>query len=66
MNSGEELLTVEEASTRLRVHPESLRRWLREGRITGYRLSRRAGWRVPVGEIQRVLEEGLADVKLAA
>jgi excisionase family DNA binding protein len=60
------LLTVEEASTRLRVHPESLRRWLREGRVAGYRISRRAGWRVPEEEIQRLLQEGLADSKLAA
>ncbi|HEV2107657.1 MAG TPA: helix-turn-helix domain-containing protein [Thermomicrobiales bacterium] len=64
--SSEQLWTVEEASARLRIHPESLRRWLREGKVAGYRLSRRAGWRVPEEEIQRLLQEGLADSKLAA
>lgn len=41
------LLTVEEVAERLKVHPESVRRWLRAGTLTGHRVTRRAGWRIP-------------------
>ena len=41
------LLTVEEVAERLKVHPESVRRWLREGTLAGHLVTRRAGWRIP-------------------
>ncbi len=41
------LLTVEEVAERLKVHPESVRRWLRDGTLTGHLVTRRAGWRIP-------------------
>ncbi len=62
----ERLLTVEEAAKQLRVHPESVRRWLRNGTIHGHRLTRRAGWRVPESELRRFLEEGMHEGKRAA
>ena len=43
----ERLLTVEEVAERLKVHPESVRRWLRDGTLTGHLVTRRAGWRIP-------------------
>jgi len=45
-------LTVDEVSTQLKVHPETVRRWLREGRLDGRNFSGRAGWRVRVKEVQ--------------
>ena len=48
-------LTVDEAAQRLSVCTESVRRWLRSGRLSGTRLSRRAGWRIAEAEIARVL-----------
>lgn len=53
-----ELLTVDEVAERLKVHPESVRRWLREGRLTGYRISRRSGWRIRPEAVQQLLETG--------
>jgi len=41
------LLTVEEVAERLKVHPESVRRWLRDGTLAGHLVTRRAGWRIP-------------------
>jgi excisionase family DNA binding protein len=41
------MLTVREVATRLQVHEESVRRWLREGQIRGVPLGGRAGWRIP-------------------
>lgn len=62
----QELMTVEDIAARLKVHPESVRRWLREGQMMGYRMSRAAGWRVERREVERFLREGPRLEKLAA
>ncbi len=49
-------LTVEQISERLQFHPDTVRRLLREGKIHGYRVNRRAGWRVKASEIERFVE----------
>lgn len=36
-----EMLNINEAATVLRVHPETLRRFIREGRISAYKIGRR-------------------------
>jgi len=41
------LLTVDDVAERLKVHPESVRRWLRDGTLAGHLVTRRAGWRIP-------------------
>jgi len=62
----ERLLTVTEVAELLGVTEETVRRWLRDGRLEGVLLSRRAGWRVRSEAVDRMLE-GLAIVgKLAA
>jgi excisionase family DNA binding protein len=51
--SEEEFLTVEEAAARLKLHPETIRRWIRSGRMRGALLgSDRAGYRVPASEVE--------------
>lgn len=58
---ADELLTVAEVAARLKLGEETIRVWLREGRIQGIRLStRRAGWRIPDSEVERMIEEGKA------
>jgi len=52
---GEEWLTLQEAVDRLKLHPDTLRRWLRAGTLRGTRLSRKGGWRIPSSEVERVL-----------
>ena len=37
----EKMLNIDEAATVLRVHPETLRRFIREGRICAYKIGRR-------------------------
>jgi excisionase family DNA binding protein len=61
-----EYLTVEEAADRIGVHPQTVRRWLRAGQMLGTLISRTAGYRIPRDEVERVLEEGLREGKLAA
>jgi excisionase family DNA binding protein len=55
---GEELLTVREVAARLKVSTETVRIWLRKGRMRGNILSAPMGWRVPESEVQRVLLAG--------
>ena len=49
----EEWLTVDEVARRLKVHPESVRRWLNAGRLRGHLISRRAGCRIRAAEVDR-------------
>lgn len=44
-------LTVVEVAERVRVHPETVRRMLREGRLPGKLLSRAGGWRVSEADL---------------
>ena len=50
-----EYLTVDRAAERLEVCEEVVRRWLRAGRLRGTLLNRRAGYRIPAAEVERVL-----------
>lgn len=52
-------LTVDEAAEMLGVHPQTLRRWLRDEQIQGTMLSRQAGYRIKLSEVEYVLEHGL-------
>ena len=52
----ENWLTVEEIATRLQVHIETVRRWIRSGELPGLSLGRRAGYRVKEADLDRFLE----------
>jgi excisionase family DNA binding protein len=52
-------LTVDEAAEQLGVHPQTLRRWLRDEQIQGTMLSRQAGYRIKRSEVEFILENGL-------
>ncbi len=62
----EQLLTVDEVAEKLKIHPETIRRWLREGRLDGYRISRKGGWRIRQESVTRMLEDEVFEGKLAA
>jgi excisionase family DNA binding protein len=51
------LLTVVEVAKYFRVDPESVRRWLREGKLLGINLGRGPGWRIRVGDLQTFVNE---------
>ncbi len=52
----DEYLTVAEVARRLKVTQETVREWLRTDVLHGYNLGGRAGWRIPVSDIARLLE----------
>jgi excisionase family DNA binding protein len=55
---GKPPMTVREVAERLRVRPETVRRWIAEGTVRAQKPGgNRAGWRVPVEEVER-LERG--------
>ncbi len=51
-----EYLTVQEVAEILKVHPATVKRWLREGRLEGVPLGDRAGWRVAREDLEKFLE----------
>ena len=52
---GEQLLTVADVADRLRIDPETVRVWLRTGKLRGSRIGgKRAGWRIPKSEVERL------------
>jgi excisionase family DNA binding protein len=61
------LLTVQEVADQLRLKPETVRRWIRAGRIRAISLgSDRAGLRIRASEIQRLLGGSDQELKRAA
>ena len=48
-----EMLTVDEVAAVLRVHPRSIQRWAREGRVTTVRVGR--SYRIPRSDVLRWL-----------
>ena len=55
--SEERWLTVAQIAARLQVHQETVRRWLRDGRLVGRNFGGKSGYRVR----ERDLEAFLAD-----
>jgi excisionase family DNA binding protein len=51
------MLTVDEVAARLRVSPESVRRWARQGRLRAVHVGRQL--RIPPEEVNRILSDGL-------
>ena len=53
----DELLTVEEAAARLKMHPVTVRRLLREGQVPGRKVGVRQ-WRVSAAALKAYIEGG--------
>ena len=54
---GDELMTVAEVATMLRLNDQTVRKWLREGRLPGIYLgSRTAGWRIRRADVVAFLD----------
>lgn len=51
------LLTVAEVAEYFRVEPESVRRWLREGKLFGINLGRGPGWRIRMGDLEAFIDQ---------
>lgn len=59
MTSTEEYLLVPEAAQRLRVHVNTVRRWLREGTLHGVKPGGdKSGYRISIQAIEDLLARG--------
>ena len=56
---NERLLTVNEAAAALSLNPQTVREWLREGKLRGLRTTENGRWRVP----ESALVESLTPAK---
>jgi len=55
---AEHLLTVHDVADRLKITPETVRRWLRAGKLRGLRPGGdKMGYRIAEGELARLLED---------
>jgi excisionase family DNA binding protein len=54
---SEAAYTVEEVAGVIKYHPESVRRAIRQGRISALQFG--AGYRIPAAELRRILTSGL-------
>ena len=61
MEQGKPYVSVDEAAQYLEVHPQTIRRWLRDGRMLGTMINRAAGYRIRREEVVRILEVGLRE-----
>jgi excisionase family DNA binding protein len=51
-------LTVEQVADEMQVNPETVRRWLRAGRLRGFQPGgTKIGWRVPTSELRRFMND---------
>ena len=57
--SDERYWRVPEVAERLRVDPETVRRWLRAGKLQGVLLSQQGGYRIAESELERFIAERL-------
>jgi excisionase family DNA binding protein len=52
----EKFITVRDAAEQLQVHPQTVRLWLRDGKVRGKLIGgRKSGCRIPASEIERLL-----------
>jgi excisionase family DNA binding protein len=53
------MLRVSDVAKRLDINPETVRIWLRTGKLRGTRPGGdKMGWRIPESEVQRILSGG--------
>lgn len=50
-----ELMSVEETASYLKIHPEVVRRWLREGKLKGIKVG--GVWRIDKNVLDEMLRE---------
>ena len=53
--AGDRLLTVPEVAAALRVDENTVRRWIKRGRLHGFNLGNRTGYRVSQSELDHFL-----------
>jgi len=59
--SDSELWTVDQVADYLQLSPETIRRWVRDGKLPAVKLgSNRAGFRIHESEVRKIRDQGRA------
>lgn len=56
-----DLLTVSEAARLLKMSPDAVRRWVREGRLKAYRVGENGPYRITMGALHDYVTRGRKD-----
>ena len=64
--TGTRWLTVAQIAEELQVHQETVRRWLRDGRLEGKNFGGKSGYRIRQEDLEKFLEQDSLLVKIAA
>jgi excisionase family DNA binding protein len=64
--TDEQWFTVVDIAQRLKVHEETVRRWLREGRLRGRNFGGKTGYRVRERDFEAFLDDESQQAKIAA
>lgn len=59
-------LTVAQVAEQLQVHEETVRRWLRQGRLEGHNFSGRTGYRIRESAVEKFMNAAVEGSKSAA
>ncbi len=60
---NDETITVNEAAEMLRVSPQSVRRWLKDGHLKGAKVGKGKLWRLNRREVESYLKEVSTDLQ---
>jgi excisionase family DNA binding protein len=66
MMTANRWLTVAQIADELQVHQETVRRWLRDGRLEGKNFGGKSGYRIRQEDLEKFLEEDPLLAKIAA
>ncbi len=56
-----EFKTVNEVAEALKVHPQTVKRWIAKGQLAAFKLGDRSGWRIADEDLQEFLAERRQD-----
>lgn len=59
-------ITVAQVARELQVHEETVRRWLRQGRLEGHNFSGRTGYRIRASAVEKFMKSEVEESKSAA
>ncbi len=66
MQQDEQWLTVVQIASRLQVHEETVRRWLRTGQLKGRNFKGKSGYRVRSDDLEAFMSQEPTESKIAA
>ncbi len=58
-----EYFTVKEVAERLKVHPQTVKDWLRAGKLEGVNFGGRTGWRITDAQLREFVQRQIQETQ---